>query len=272
MGSLKRSTPWNCVQRVIDSCDVIIEVIDARFPKETRSTDLEWMVKRAGKRLILMLNKADLVPRESRIALRESMGYEHPVILFSVKMRWLREKSMLFRMILLLVRTKDGVPVRAGVVGYPNTGKSSVINFLTNRHAAKTSPISQFTRGIQWINCAGRFRGRVSFMDTPGVIPLVKRAPEMEEGLVLTGAISPERAAEPILAAEAAISRMLAANPKSFLKHSDLAEYVPEASPAEVLEMIGRRRGKLLKGGVVDLNECAKIVLRDWQSGKLRET
>jgi len=276
MGSIqpKRIGPWTCVKRIISSCDVVIEVLDARFPQETRSREIETMVRSSGKRLIILLNKADLVPRKSRNELRLSLSIMKsvPVVLFSAKARWAREKSLLFRMILLVGKPKPGMPVRAGIIGFPNTGKSSVINFLTNRSVAKTSTISGFTRGIQWINCGGRFRGRVMFMDTPGVIPIDRRLPGMEEGLLLTCALSPDKVENLIAASEKVIEKLLEENPGFLFKHYDLVcdEPVPSAmKPSLVLELIGRRRGKLLKGGVIDLNESAKIVLREWQAGKL---
>ena len=275
MGSIqpKRIGPWTCVKRIIASCDVVIEVLDARFPQETRSRELETMVRSSGKRLIILLNKADLVPKKSRSGLRLSLDAKFgPVVLFSAKARWAREKSLLFRMILLVGKPKSGEPVRAGIIGFPNTGKSSVINFLTNRSVAKTSTISGFTRGIQWINCGGRFRGRVMFMDTPGVIPIDRRLPGMEEGLLLTCALSPDKVENLIVAAEKVIGKLLEENPGFLFKHYDIGgEPTPSAmKPASmVLELIGRRRGKLLKGGVIDLNESAKIVLREWQAGKL---
>lgn len=270
----KITSPWACVERVIISCDVIIEVLDARFPEETRSPEFEQLVRNKRKDLIILLNKADLVNKSSRENIRASIDY-HPTLLFSAKARWAREKARFFRTIITLVKKplgRDG-RIRVGFVGFPNTGKSSIINFLAHRHVARTSTVSGFTRGVQWISPAGRWKGTVLFMDTPGAIPLKNRIPELEGELLMTGALSPDKTRDPIFAAETILAKFLEKGHTgrlSLFTHYGLDDVPENVSAHTVLELVGRRRGRLCKGGTVDFKETAKIVLRDWQSGKIR--
>jgi len=52
---------WGIVKRMINDSDIIIEVIDSRFPEESRNSDLERIVKNKGKSLLLVINKSDLI-------------------------------------------------------------------------------------------------------------------------------------------------------------------------------------------------------------------
>ena len=161
----RRAFPF-LAQEVIRISDVILQVLDARFLEETRNPELEKMVKDMGKILVNVLNKVDLVDlrelRENQIL----VGLE-PYVLFSSSKRIglgkLRER------IKISVKKFIGKHNKAhvGVIGYPNTGKSSLINSLSGRSKSGTAAEAGFTKGIQKI----RFSKDILILDTPGVIP-----------------------------------------------------------------------------------------------------
>jgi hypothetical protein len=151
--------------------------------------------------------------------------------------------------------------VKVGVVGYPNTGKSSVINVLTGfKEVAKTSPVAGFTKGVQWI----KGKGGIMFLDTPGVIPLNEKD-ETEQALM--SVIEPSKLVNSELAAMRIIQLFLNQNKRSLEKFYDVKMDVDDTF--EILLKIGKRKNFLRKGGKVDEARTALTIIRDWQRGNL---
>jgi hypothetical protein len=182
-----------------------------------------------------------------------------PTVFFSRK-DW-TGVSKLREMILKLAKRKQSwEDIRVGVVGYPNTGKSSVINVLTGRSAAKISPIAGLTRGVQWI----KGEGKIMFLDTPGVIPMYEKD-ETEQALM--SVIDPNKLENPDLAAMKIIQLFLENNKKSLEKFYDVK--IETDDTFEILLKIGKRKNFLWKGGKVDEVRTALTIIRDWQRGNL---
>jgi ribosome biogenesis GTPase A len=150
--------------------------------------------------------------------------------------------------------------IRVGVVGYPNTGKSSIINALTGRSAAKTSPIAGLTRGVQLI----KSRGNLMFLDTPGVMPLGEKD-ETEQALI--SAIDPNKLENPDMAAMEIIQLFLDNNRKGLEKFYGVK--IEKEDTLEILLEIGKKKNFLWKGGKIDERRTALTIIRDWQSGNL---
>ncbi len=215
--------------------------MDARTP--LRSKKLERMVERSGKSLILVLNKADLAPERK---VREfCKRLEKRCIPFSVKER--RGTRKLRSAIL----SEEGErPVKVGVAGYPNVGKSSLINVLVGRKVASTSPVPGWTKGEQWIRS-----GSILFLDTPGVLP----GDQSESFLALANAFDPDLLKDPEGVA------------LKILEMTDAAEvYGLEKKGKPALKELAESRGKLLSGGRPNIDFAAKLVVRDLQRGKLK--
>ncbi|MCG2727283.1 MAG: 50S ribosome-binding GTPase, partial [Candidatus Methanoperedenaceae archaeon] len=152
------------VKDVIKKADILLEVIDARFPDETRNSEVERDVTRSKKPFIIVLNKCDLVSKEILEKTKSRLSKIAPTVFVSSKERF--GTTMLRHMILETagIKWRD---ILVGSLGYPNTGKSSVINGVAGRHLAGTSSISGYTKGVQLIDGGSR----IMFLDTPGVIP-----------------------------------------------------------------------------------------------------
>ncbi len=224
------------VLRVLNQSDVVIEVVDARFPQ--RSQKLARWVHRRGKPLILLINKVDLVPpSDARKLARRGL-------LFSAKTR--RGKRAL---ISELERIAGEREIRVGLVGKPNVGKSSVINALRGKKVARRSPTPGYTKGEQWI----RLSPRVLLIDSPGVITWR----EPEEELILKDALDVDRASDPELVAMKLLER-----------RPELLEKLG-LDPDAPLEDYARRTGKLMKGGEPNTKEAAKMLVRRWQRGEI---
>lgn len=177
----------------------------------------------------------------------------------------------------------SGKRVHVGVIGYPNAGKSSVINFITRRSVAKTAKQAGFTKGMQKI----RMSEDILILDTPGVIPISKYSSEtgraMREDVKVGGRTysdvrDPEDVVYYLMSAPAPKDADNVTKSEQMLideavKNATAIEdfYGIEADgDVEVLiEKLGKKMGFLRKGGVVDVDRSARIVLRDWQLGKI---
>lgn len=226
------------VVRVVKQSNVVLEMVDARFPH--RSGRLRKLVRRKGRKLLLVVNKVDLADDGEDVA--ERMGG----IAFSAKTG--EGKEELLEKLEGMARGRD---LRVGVVGRPNVGKSSLINALKGRKSAKTSAQAGYTRGEQWV----RVSPHVTLIDSPGVIT----GEWDREELVLQDALDVDRADNPERIAL-----------KLFRRHPEVLEKLGlQGDGEEALEEFARRTGKLKKGGVPNTKEAARMVVRRWQRGEL---
>lgn len=243
---------WQLVRRMVKSADIVLEVVDARDPWGTRSERLERLVNRLGKDFIVVINKADLVPREVLerwVRVFRSRGlraiYVSAARRLGTRFIWRAIKS---------VARKDVVVV--AVAGLPNVGKSTIINILKGSHSVGTSPIPGYTKHTTRLRVATWLR----VIDTPGIVPKGSK-----EELALRSALRPEALDDPVPAAVRLIEMIASKNP-FFLEKVYKIEY---SDPYKFLEALARRRGLLGRGGALLVEEAAKIVIRDWQSGKI---
>jgi ribosome biogenesis GTPase A len=228
---------WKVVNNVIKDSDILIEVIDARFPELTRNEEIERKVKKEGKKLILVYNKLDLVDKK----------FSNKDVVLSCKTR--RGLRLLREKIMIEAKKLNKNPVTVGVLGYPNTGKSSIINTLKGKGSARTSSKSGLTLGVQKV----KVNEKIMMLDTPGVIPFGE---DEEEKHALIGALNPENLKYPEDTAEFIIKKF----PKSIsLFYGCVAD----------LEAIAERLNKKKKGNLPDLETTSKLIIRDWQKGKI---
>ncbi len=119
------------VKDVINKADVLLEVVDARFPDETRNSEVEKEIIRLKKPFIIVINKCDLVSKEKLDKTKSRLSRIAPTVFISSKDR--SGTTMLRHQILASACIK-GRDILVGTLGYPNVGKSSVINGVTGRH------------------------------------------------------------------------------------------------------------------------------------------
>ena len=239
---------WSMVNEVIARSDIVLEVLDARMIEETRNPEVEKRIKKYGKQLIFVINKCDLVPESW---LRKAKKDLHPVACVESKSR--KGKTQLREKILRYTKDKQ---VKVGVVGYPNTGKSSVINMLKGKAAAGVSPKSGYTRGIQLVKADNR----IMLLDSPGVFPFDKGD---EVRLAIIGTKNPQELKDP---ESCAMELIVALNGKVEKNYGAKKG----ADEEETLENIALKLKKLKKKGMPDTETASRIIIKDWQSGKIR--
>jgi len=253
MSKTRQKKYWYVVDNILRTTDIIIEVLDSRFPNQTKNTILAFKIKQYGRKHIILLNKSDLVPKKYLYKHYNELKEIALTIPFSCKER--RGKLKLKKLILTLMKKR---PLNVGVVGYPNVGKSSVINYLKGRKSAKTSTTAGFTKGQQWI----RMSKDILLIDTPGVIPFKENN---RVKLILKSAITnvkdPESTAADIL-------ELLAQSHKTDLEK--FYKVKVSKSGYLTLERIAESKKLLKKGGILDLQRAGLLIIQDWQKNRIK--
>jgi hypothetical protein len=237
---------WMIVKQVVKKSDIILLVLDARFPEMSNHPELES--KAGTKPIIYVLNKCDLVSKEE--VEKSKKLFRHCVFISS---RDHLGTTMLKKKIMEVAK---GEKVTVGVVGYPNTGKSSMINALRGRKGASTSAMSGHTKGKQLLKVSEK----IYILDTPGVLPYME---DDEIKLALIGAIDFSKVKEPDMVAMVLIEE----------KKDLICEYYDvenKGDSDEVLEAIALRHNKLKKKAELDTDAAARMIIKDWQRGKIK--
>merc|ERR1719264_183223 len=151
---------------------------------------------------------------------------------------------------------KDANQISVGLIGYPNVGKSSVINCLRSKKVCNVAPIAGETKVWQYIT----LMRKVYLIDCPGVVP---PKDESDEEKVLRGVVRIEHVTCPEDYIPAVLDRV---KPRYLERTYKIFKY---ENHIDFLEQMAKKAGRLLKGGEPDVNAVSKMVLNDWQRGKL---
>ncbi|CAH9053128.1 unnamed protein product [Cuscuta europaea] len=250
---------WGELYKVIDSSDIVVQVIDARDPQGTRCYHLEKHLKEncKHKHMILLLNKCDLVPAWATSGWLRALSKEYPTIAFHASVTKSFGKGPLLSVLRQFARLKsDKQAVSVGFVGYPNVGKSSVINTLRSKNVCKVAPIPGETKVWQYITLTKR----IFLIDCPGVVYGSK---DSETDIVLKGVVRVTNLQD----ASEHIGEVLTRVKKEHIERAyKIKEWEDEH---DFLLQLCQATGKLLKGGEPDVMTAAKMVLHDWQRGKI---
>jgi len=245
------------VKDVIKKADILLEVIDARFPDETRNSEVERDMARSNKPFIIVLNKCDLVSIETLEKTKSRLSKIAPTVFVSNKDRF---GTTLLRHKILETAGIKGRDIMVGCIGYPNTGKSSVINGVSGRHKARTSPISGYTRGVQLVDAGSR----IMFIDTPGIIPFGEND-EYIQGLL--GVKDATHLQDQIGVALRIIEKLCAENKNALESFYHVT--IEGQDSYDVLLLIGKQCNFLKKKGEVDEARAAVRIINDWQKGMI---
>ncbi|EFJ47260.1 hypothetical protein VOLCADRAFT_81595 [Volvox carteri f. nagariensis] len=251
---------WGELYKVLDSSDVIVQVLDARDPNGTRCTFLEQHIRKhlRHKHIILLLNKCDLVPSWVTKRWLHYLSREFPVLAFHASITNPFGKGALLSLLRQLARLRsDKQAISVGFVGYPNVGKSSVINTLRTKKVCKAAPIPGETKVWQYIT----LMKRIFCIDCPGVV--YNRTNDSPTDLVLKGVVRVENLEDATHHVDPVLARV---KPEYLKRAYKIKEW---KDTEDFLAQLARLSGKLLRGGEPDLNTAARMVLYDWQRGKV---
>jgi ribosome biogenesis GTPase A len=252
----------------LKAVDVAAELLDARIPLASANPMVEELL--SGKPRIVILNKADLADPEMTKAW-ESYYKRKGVAAVSMSCGNGKDKKKFLRLIkeaagpMLEKWKRRGLKTRSArimILGIPNVGKSTLINFISGTAAARTANTPGHTRGKQWV----RLSQGLDLLDTPGVL-----WPKFEDQvaalrLAATGAIAGDVFDSDTVVPE--LMRVLARTAPDALREKYGIEDAA-ADPQILLAQAGKRRGCILPGGAIDYARAQTMILNDFRSGKL---
>jgi nuclear GTP-binding protein len=297
-------------KQVVEQADVVLYVLDARDPEGTRSREVERAVMAAasgGKRLILVVNKIDLIPPK---VLRDWLAYLRRYFpTLPLRAAGAAPNAHTFNHRELTVQTTSAALFRAlksfaasrnlkraisvGVIGYPNVGKSSVINALLSRLSGRGGNSSRACpagaeAGVTTSIRAVKIDSKLTLLDSPGIVfpstssvssgglVALKNAAEAHAHLILLNAVPPKQIDDP-LPAVTLLLRRLGSTTDLLQKLYDVYDLAPLMGSrtdgditTDFLVQVARKRGRLGRGGVPNINAAAMTVVSDWRDGRIQ--
>lgn len=246
--------------KVVNDSDVLVEVLDIRFVLEMRNSEAEEWIRKQKKPLIIVFNKIDLLDKKQLSNKIVELERLRPFLFLSTKNR--NGISVLRNAIKREVSKLGLENVSVGIIGYPNTGKSSIINVLIGKHSAGTGAEAGFTKGIQKL----RLMKGVVLLDSPGVIP-PKDYSTIEQKKISKDTTYGARSYNKVKFPDNVVNDIMKEYPGVIEKHYNINS---NGDTIELIEFVGKKKGFLKKGGEINEDMTARFILREWQEGKIK--
>lgn len=250
-------------------CDCFIYILDARCPLSCINPEFVRVI--GNKPIIFVLNKSDLVEKkdienfiqyfssqgQTCVSLNATTFASGKIIINAIKtvfkdrLEKNKEKNVKFI-------------IRAMILGIPNSGKSTIVNNLCGKARAVTGNRAGVTRNKQWV----KLDSNIEVMDTPGVLLPNFDNEENAYNLAITGAIKDEILYQPDVAIQL-IKKLNSLNKINIINTKYGVDIDINTQEIEILKFIGKKRGCIIKGGEIDVDRSAKMLITDFRSGKL---
>jgi ribosome biogenesis GTPase A len=256
----KQKFPELLIQ-IVESSDIILEILDARFIKETRNEEIEKLISKKKKQILYVLNKSDLINKDK---IQKSILYNLRPHIFTSALKKHGGRELRNKIKMLAKNIEKGEKderIAVGVMGYPNTGKSSIINVLVGKTSAKVGAKAGFTKGIQKL----KLSKEIVLLDSPGVIPKNEYSTSDQLKMsknTMVGARDYHKIKDP----EIIVSQIIDKYKEAFEKHYK----IKIDNSDDLIEGLGKKQNILKKGGLVNTDQVARKIIKDWQEGKIR--
>lgn len=260
--------------------DVVVEILDARIPISSQNPDIGKYTQ--GKARLIVLNKSDLSNEiENKKWVQHFEKNDIPAVLVdSNSGKGISEAVKKIQAIYnkdedkFSSKGRIGKSIRVMILGIPNVGKSSFINRITKKSSAQVGNRPGVTRQKQWV----RISENIELLDTPGVLWPKFESEEVALNLAYTGTIKDDI----LQTIEIGFSllKCLINNYKENLvsrykiEKSELEEVLNQDieendKVLELMNLIGKKRGAIMSGGVVNQDKVAKIILDDFRNARI---
>ncbi|KAJ9475198.1 Nucleolar GTP-binding protein 2 [Pseudozyma hubeiensis] len=285
------------LRKVIDNADVLLEVLDARDPLGCRSFSTEQLLLRSDKKIVLILNKIDLVPKSNVEAWLKYLRHDFPTLAFKASTQSQRNNlsqgalsvhssgsgetisggseaigaGALLQLIKNYSRSLNlKTSLSVGVFGAPNVGKSSLINSLKRSRVCSVASTPGHTKVLQSIMLDKSIR----LIDCPGIVfsdpDHSSSSPEetliRRQSALLRNVVKVELVEDPITPVEAILARV----PREELLEIYGLDWFEQGDAQDFLMRVAVGRGRMRGGGKLDLEGMARSVLHDWNSGRIK--
>ncbi len=242
------------INNLVNESDFIIEVLDARWPEKTRNFFLEKNIREKNKQLLFVINKADLITKEDAENKKDEIeGETKCKTIFISALE--KDGINIIRKEISIAAKKKKNDLIIGIIGYPNTGKSSLINALAGKGKgrAATSRKAGLTRGLQRI----KIGDGLYLIDSPGIIP--QKTSEID--LFLVNSKNPNQLKDIEGTAVKVIHQI---GLEKIAKRMGIADW-KEKDEEELLEAIAQKQKFFLKGAKPDTMKAARYLLEKYQ-------
>ncbi len=257
------------IKESLNLVDGVIEIVDARIPESSSNPELSEIIKKKPK--IVLLNKCDVADENATkiwinyykskgiyalaVDCRTGKGLNQFIPTCKKALKDIINKNE--------ARGMSGKSLRFMVVGIPNTGKSSFINRMAGKNKAVVADKAGVTRSNQWFNVGNG----IELLDTPGVLWPKFEDPSVGDKLAFIGSVKDE-----VTDLESLSCRLLdvlkTTNPQMIENRYKISDF-ENLEGWEILELIGKKRGFLIKGGEINYERAAAIVCDEFRGGKL---
>lgn len=257
--------------------DIVIELLDSRIPISSRNPDIQELTK--GKKKIILLNKCDLADDKINNKWVQKLEKEAVTILTDSnsgkgvdKVLNTIENMMAEEIERQKQRGRINKTIRVMILGIPNVGKSSFINRIAKRKPTEVGNKPGVTKRKQWV----RIGKNQELLDTPGVLWPKFDSQEVALNLAFTGTIKDD-IIDRVEVAYELLKRLFAKYRENILERYKISEEeINKIADEEnmiysLMQIIGKKRGAIVRGGVVDDEKTARIILEDFRSCKLRK-
>lgn len=243
---------WPVVLNVLRNSDIVLLLVDARMPEITRNSEIIEKVGKMKKRLVIVFNKSDLINNKDINKLKKQ--YPNAYFISGTKRTGVKQlKNYLTN----LSENWNRPSLRIGLVGYPNVGKSTLINLLAPKARAKVSKVSGTTKKTLWIRTE-----KLRIMDSPGVIPFGDR--KIQIGM--SSSKDPHKIKNPEKVAIRIIEFLEEKGKETIERFYKVKK---QKTSYKLFLEIGEKMKYLIKGGEIDENRTAIKIISDWQRGKI---
>lgn len=249
------------VKEIFHQVDLFIEVLDARIPFSSQNPMIEQI--RQDKPTIKILNKSDLADEEKTLEWQAHFEQESSIRTLAFNSQTGDKRQQMLSLIKKMVPEKADTikSIHALIIGIPNVGKSTLINNISGRTIAKTGNEPAVTKQQQRI----KLEDNIILIDTPGMLWPNIENPNSGYRLAITGGIKETAFELPDIASYAA-EYLMEAYPQNLKQRFQLEE-LPHTD-IELLEEIGRKRGCLRSGGMVDLDKVSRLFIMEYRDNQ----